>query len=276
MTPGLRVVRLTIYPVKGCRGRDVPRVEVGLDGLEGDRMYVVSAEGTRRLVTQLEAPRLALIAAESLPSGLALRCDGRYFQMDQPSSLIVDVERDGRRITGWDCGEAAAGWLSRQVGEDVRLVALQHRDGTRMASDRHTLLEGSPLTLASEASLAVVLGDAGSAFDARRLRVNLVVSGAAAFHEDDWEELLIGTARFRVESLRTLCGVVNVDPEQGTRGKTALRSLARTRPSDREATFGVNLRPLDPSGGLCVGDEVQVIMRNRPPPQSRDAACPST
>ncbi|HVJ21631.1 MAG TPA: MOSC domain-containing protein, partial [Polyangiaceae bacterium] len=68
----MRVSALTIYPVKACRGIDVPRARVVTRGFELDRRYmIVDAEGD--FVTQRDRHELALVSTSLTPDGFELR-----------------------------------------------------------------------------------------------------------------------------------------------------------------------------------------------------------
>lgn len=170
-------------------------------------------------------------------------------------------------------GDAADVWLTRLLDRPVRLVWLD--DPHRRAVDaRHgglrgdivSLADATPLLLAAEASLLrlnawVAETAAGRGEPApdplvmRRFRPNVVVDGDTPFAEDDWTEVRIGAADFRVASLCDRCVMTTIEPDTQVRGKEPLRTLAKHRRWDRKTWFGARLVPRT-TGEIRVGDPV--------------------
>ena len=107
-----------------------------------------------------------------------------------------------------------------------------------------------------------------------RFRPNLVVSGSAAFAEDDWERIRIGDAVFRSTKPCERCVITTVEQSRGEfDGKEPLRTLASYRmaknaiPERYESLgvpptavlFGQNLIAETPGASIHVGYEVEVV-----------------
>lgn len=142
--------------------------------------------------------------------------------------------------------------------------------------DRITFADCAPFLVISETSVNNVSGrlPAGEEMDRTKFRPNIVVSGAeAAFEEDFWTELVIGSkrVRFLLTGNCVRCQSLNVDYRTGQMGDgesgTVLKKLMKDRRVDRGARFspvfgrysfldrgfdGVEVR---------VGDIVEVVAR---------------
>lgn len=263
------------YPVKSCRGERVTEAAVEPWGLAGDRRWmIVDADGAP--VTAREYPQLILVTP---------RLGDRQITLSSPglSDLTVPVPSGAELVpvSVWEsdliaapAGEEAATWLSKVVGESVRLVYLD--DPTRRPTnpdysepgDRVSFADGYPLLLTSEASLDAVNGwiaEGGKADEGpipmRRFRPSVVVAGAPAWAEDGWRRLRIGSVTFRNAKGCDRCVMTTVDPDTAVKGHEPLFALARHRRWDNKIWFGVNLIPQAPARGAVIrpGDQVQVL-----------------
>ncbi|KAK5138934.1 hypothetical protein LTR04_004052 [Oleoguttula sp. CCFEE 6159] len=126
------------------------------------------------------------------------------------------------------------------------------------------------LNLASVRDVASKLGPTGPrTLDALRFRSNIYVTGPAAFAEDGWKRIRIGSATYHVACRTARCGLPNVDPATGIKDanepSTTLRAYrcvdegAGTEGPGRVACLGVQLVPAKELGAVKVGDEVEVL-----------------
>ncbi len=190
----LMVTDLYRYPVKSCRGEQLPAASVEPWGLAGDRRWMIVDPGGE-VVTARERPRLVLVTP-------VLSGDGTI-RLAEPAmpELTVPVPRGGELVpvTVWDskllatpAGDAADDWLSEVTGEPVRLVYLD--DPTRRRTnpaysrdgDRVSFADGYPLLLTAESSLGelnerIAAGPlaAEGPLPMRRFRPSVVVAGPA-------------------------------------------------------------------------------------------------
>jgi uncharacterized protein YcbX len=262
----IRVGSLHIYPVKSCRGLGVSSAVVEPWGLAGDRRWMVVDEDGR-FVSQRNAPRLALVRPHST--------DGDALHLTAPGlpPLAVRAPRDGEPIQArvWRdevavllAADEAHAWLSQHLGRDVRLVWLadpaQRQVDPEYARTGETvsLTDGFPVLLASVASLDHLNGWLDEALPMNRFRPNLVVSGSAAWAEDGWQRLRVGSVVFRVVKPCGRCVVTTTDQETLERGPEPLRTLATYRRIDGRLVFGQNLVP-ETTGTIHVGDPVEPL-----------------
>lgn len=235
--PPVQVVALWRYPVKSLQGERIGGVEVGPDGFAHDRAYGIVDQETGLVLTARRDPRLLHAAARltgdgvqiTLPDGSVARgdadlCDwlGRRVEL-----RAADPEAAGRYETLFDVEhEATAEWFEWEGPPGP------FHDSTR-----------TRVSILSEGSLG--------AWDARRFRANVVVSG-------DGEQALaghavrIGTVELDVTKPIDRCVMVTrAQPGGIERDLEVLRSINR----DRASFLGVGSLVRMP-GRIEVGDHL--------------------
>ena len=82
------VVALWRYPVKSLQGEPVTPIDVGIEGLQGDRRYAIFDRETGMGVTGRRSPNLLFASARLLPDGTAeiTLPNGRISQGDEDLS----------------------------------------------------------------------------------------------------------------------------------------------------------------------------------------------
>jgi hypothetical protein len=115
-----------------------------------------------------------------------------------------------------------------------------------------------PLLLISEKSLEDLNARLAVPVPMNRFRPNLVIDGAAAFEEDTWRSLQIGSVSFRVAKSCARCTVPTVNQDTGEQGKEPMRTLSTYRTQDSKVYFGQNLIH-EGRGILKVGDDAEAI-----------------
>lgn len=269
----MQLAHLWRYPMKSGAGEALESAVVGEEGLVQDRRFViVAARG--KFVTARTHPLLQRLSLREQGAGhwrLAHldrpECGEITFATD-PQAERLDIQVWADQFTALSVSDEADAWLSKQVGMAVRLVWLgeqstRYRD---VIDQRVSAADGFPLLLANEASLAALNAETPTADHGMdQFRPNLVISGADAWAEDQWQEVRIGDVCFRLVSSCTRCAMVNVDPATGLKrdDKEPLATLARVRRfDDGQVHFGYNLIALDLAHGnvtVHVGDDVEVI-----------------
>lgn len=171
------VQELWRYPVKSMRGERLDAVEVGLDGVRGDRL-VHAREASGRVVTSRFRPGLLGLSG-------TLGADG------EP---LVDGEP-------WDAPSTPAK-VRAVTSADVELVRFHGVDDGR----RHDVL---PLTVLTD-GMARAVG-----YDHRRFRPNLLIGGVAELEEATWPGayLEIGGLVIGVRNRRSRCVMTTFDPD---------------------------------------------------------------
>lgn len=253
---------LYIYPVKGLGGIAVNRSRVGPRGLEGDRRWMITRENGQFL-TQREVPELCRIATALEGDTLVLR---GARELSVPREL-----REGRplEVTVWSstvralAHEPAREWLRAELGGDFHLVYMP--DGSERfvnpsygrPGDVVSFADAYPVLVTTLASLDDLNARMAAPISMRRFRPNVVLAGTRAWEEDTWTGVASGEVRLRVVKPCDRCVVTTIDPDDGSRGKEPLATLATFRARDSKVYFGQNAIP-DTLGELAVGDVVTV------------------
>ena len=264
---------LRIHPVKSLRGVDVQRIALDRRGLSGDRqLALVDASG--RAVHQRWIPSMARIGVRLEPP--TLRFEAAGFDRRPLSDLKVDLEDravdaieisvHGKPVPALLYRRTDVGvWFRELLGVDLRLVRFdsERRRVTTITSDgafnEAGFDDGYPVSILSVASLEDLNQRlAGDAVSLRRFRPNLVVSGCAAFAEDEWRTISIAGVRFRHAKRTTRCKIVALDPESGVADPRPLQALRSYRRFDGDVAIGSYFLHSS-MAELCVGMEVEVL-----------------
>ncbi|MFT4167175.1 MAG: MOSC domain-containing protein [Microlunatus sp.] len=269
----LRLSRLRRYPVKSCRGEDLPACEVEPWGLLGDRRWMV-VDPSGRAVTAREENRLVLVDPVITGEGLRLRFPGiEDLAVVRPKrGPLAEVELWRDRIAASLADDSAHDWFSQVIGRPVRLVYLD--DPRRRPVDRRyaepsdvvSFADGFPLLVVTEESLEQLntwIATGPRAEDGplpiTRFRPSLVIRGAEPFAEDSWRRVRVGDVVFKIVKPCARCVLTTIDPDTAERTKEPLVSLARHRKIGSKLLFAVNAIPEPPYGVVRVGDPVDVL-----------------
>jgi uncharacterized protein YcbX len=263
----ITVSTLTYYPIKACRGFDVPASNIHRMGLEHDRrMMVVTADG--EFLTQREYPRLALITPTLKDEAVTLSAPGfeslQFVVQSTGTPMPVDIW-SSTGVDAIDQGDEAATWFSDWLGLSVRLVHIA--DGFKrkvnphyaVNLDDHTgFADGYPILIISEESLQDLNSRLDSALPMNRFRPNLVVKGCEPFAEDTWKRIRIGTVEMALVKPCPRCVVTTIDKDTLAKSKEPLKTLEKFRRHELGAIFGMNTIPLN-EGKIEVGMNVEIL-----------------
>jgi hypothetical protein len=246
------ITSLHIYPVKSCRGIDLARARVTATGLEWDRRWMIVDE-KNRFVTQATNPRLATVTTGIVDGALRLSADGHpVFEVDpQADGPVHRVQVWKDTCSGIDAGDDAAAWLSRTLGDRLRLVRIDERV-PRLANPKSVepeppplnFADAYPLLLLSRESLADLNRRLPSPVPMNRFRPNVVIEGVAAFAEDAMVAFRSGAVALHGVKHCTRCINTTTDQFDGTRdvGSEPLKTLKTYRYDKilRGVAFGQN------------------------------------
>jgi uncharacterized protein YcbX len=267
----MKIEGLNIHPLKSARAIPVDSATVRLDGLAGDRRFMI-VEPDGRFITQRELQALARIEATAVGESLHLEMEGRQ--------LFASFEPEDRLdVTVWDSPVNAAvadeavndvlsDWLDRPV-KLVHMDALAHRaEGEDWAGQPAPVgfADGFPVLVTTTGSLAdlnrtlVAKGQEPVGMD--RFRTNILVSCDDPWEEDFWEAIEINGVVFDFVKPCARCIMTTQDQMTGERiGGNPIQGLAEKRMSaDRRVPgvlFGWNAVPRA-EGEIRLGDTVRV------------------
>ena len=249
----MHITSLHSYPIKGCRGHSLDRLQLDRLGPVGDRRLMVIDAATGNFLSQREAPVLATIEPQLDGPMLSVMVHGQ-------ASLAVELDPHGpmREVTIWDDrviaadqGDPAAGWFSEVLGRACRLVhfgaaaeRLLDPQYTPRADAETAFTDGYPLLAVLQESLDDLNTRLAEPVPMARFRPNIVVAGAPAWSEDAWQALTIGDVTLDAVKPCARCVVPTTDQATGVRHPTRepLRTLATFRTvKGLGAIFGQNL-----------------------------------
>jgi len=269
---------LSLYPVKSCRGIDVPRAGVTRTGLAcgpiRDREWMV-VDPRGRFVTQREAPELALVRTVADGGRLEIVVPGHPPIAPAPDGIGREAEVWGAPVRGFDAGDACARALCAHLGREVRLVRFDDRlprpcnpDYVGATGATTLFSDGYPILVIGRASLddlnARLVAKGFPALPMNRFRPNLVLDGLDAYDEDHADTITLGTVTLMLVKPCTRCEITTTDQSTAQRNLEPLRTLATYRRDDRLAgvTFGMNAIVVAGAGAtLGVGDDADVAFR---------------
>jgi len=263
----IQVASIHFYPIKACRGFEIPSILVQRMGLENDRrMMVVTPEG--EFLTQREFPRLALVTP-ALKDGMLMLSAPDFDSIQlvirtTGPALPVRIWRS-TGISAIDQGEEAATWFSDWLRSPVRLVHIQTGYKRRLdptyaiSPDDHTgFADGYPVLIVSEESLNDLNGRLAIPLPMDRFRPNLVVKGCDPFAEDTWKQIRIGDLQMAVVKPCPRCVVTTIDKRTLRQDKEPLKTLSTFRKQAGGVMFGQNAIPLN-EAKITVGMDVQIV-----------------
>jgi hypothetical protein len=242
--PARTVVSLWRYPVKSLQGERVSRIDVGTEGLLGDRRFAIFDRETGMGVTGRRSPELLFAAAHLLPDGSA--------QITLPDGRISEGDDD------------LSEWLKRPV--TLRRAdepgPRRYESPADFENEKETswnAFDGSPgafhdLVVASVSLVATAtIGD----WDPRRFRANVLLDMGPAETEVALvgHEVQIGGVRLSVRRRLGRC-VMTTRPQPGgiDRDLDVLRTINR----ERDGCLAVG-SVVAQTGLLAVGETVTLV-----------------
>lgn len=227
-----RVVGLWRYPVKSMAAEALEGVDVGWQGLAGDRRWAFIREGMVRSgfpwLTIRENPRMWAYQPRLADPN---RPDACVTLVRTPSGAELDVVDPA---------------LADELGH-----------GARVLRQDRGIFDTAPLSLITTGTVEALGAMAGAPLDPLRFRPNLLVeaAGGEPFTEDAWvgAVLTVGGLRMRVDKRDERCVMITVDPATTERNPAVLRAVARQR-QGCAGVYGTTVRP----GRVSLGDTVVI------------------
>lgn len=258
-----RIRSLHVHPVKSCRAIDVTSVRATERGLDGDREFAF-VDDAGRVLTQRQHPCMATVDVGWDGRTLTLAASGHGSVAVDASELAPDPIRATVHGVAIDSGTIrdprASTWMTALLGTPATLVRRGPR-ATRVTDDGErptTLVDGSPISVLSVASMDALNARLDAPLPIDRFRANVIVDGVDAFFEDRAEVLTLGALHLdRLASIQR-CVMIQTDQHTGERGIEPTRTLREIRSVAGRVYFGryFVVRGADSAGVLSVGDRV--------------------
>ena len=261
----IKLSEIAIYPIKSTAQLSLPEAQMGPFGFDMDRRWMLIDE-TGTMLTQRKHPRMCLINAQPEGNQLLVGAAGMpplSVARQNTSNLIKATVWDDT-CNAYDCGKEAADWFSAFLNTPVRLVEFPENEVRQVdleyanKGDITAFSDGFPYLLISQASLDDLNQRLQTAVEMKRFRPNLVVQGNAAFEEDNWKKIRIGSVIFRLVKPCSRCSIPSIDPQTAERSAEVVRTLAEYRMQDNKILFGQNLIA-ESTGQLQLGMEIEVL-----------------
>lgn len=274
----MNLSEINVYPIKSLGGISLESSTVENRGLRYDRRWML-VDDSNKFLTQREFPKMATVGVKILEDCLGVSADGKSlevpFEVKTEETKVVKIWSSRCRAKIY--GKAVNDWFSN-VLQTVCKLALMPETTARKVSyfyavhkdDAVSFADGYPILIANEESLSDLNSRLKSPVPMNRFRPNLVVSGADAFAEDGWKQIVIGNATFHVVKPCGRCVITTIDQTNGEKqGVEPLKTLASYRIPKRSVKkkilFGQNLIAENVGGIISVGDKVEVVeSKNRP------------
>lgn len=265
------ITQLNIYPVKSLAGIAMQEAKTTERGFEHDRRWML-IDANNQFLTQRKFGAMALLETEIADNHLLIR----HKLNTAYGTLQVPLQTDGYaqvKAQIWDdvcrvllCSKEADFWLSEVLESPIRLAYIPDDSPRQVEPERVkmpmnvSLSDGYPYLLIGEKSLEDLNQRLEYEVPMERFRPNLVFSGAAAYQEDSWKDMLIGGISFRGVKPCGRCILTTTDQQTGLRhsGGEPLKTLASYRSQGNKVLFGMNLIVLG-DGIVRVGDELLPI-----------------
>ncbi|WP_052402978.1 MOSC domain-containing protein [Muricoccus aerilatus] len=203
------VAALIRFPTKSMAGECRTELELRWPGIHGDRQYSFCRAADRSRFPWLSARDLSrLVLYRPL-----------YHRPDDPRHSPVEVTTPSGERLALD-SLILAEMLSNEAQAAVGLM--QVGSG---------IFDAMPVSLASTASLAAVDEAHGTALDARRFRLNIVVESSQ--RDNDWCSAILSFgevddgARVLVNNAIPRCALITIDPDTAERDATVMRTVAQ-------------------------------------------------
>lgn len=265
------ISEIIIYPIKSLRGVSVHSAELTDRGFKHDRRWML-INSQNHFLTQRELPEMALIEVKILTDGLQVKSpineDLLVIPFRKSDILSVEDPETSSTIQAWVfddrvpvelCDQDAHDWFTKVLGERCRLVYMPDTSRRELSAkysstaEINSLSDSMPVLLTSQSSLDLLNEKLTLTIEMNRFRPNLIISGGAAFEEDNYKQVNIGELSFKVAKPCSRCTITTIDQLTAIGSKEPLKTLAKFRSFDHKVLFGIYLK-VGSEGSIEVGD----------------------
>lgn len=268
----MKVTGLNIHPLKSGRAIAQNSVSIKLDGLAGDRRFMlVDPDG--KFITQRELQLLAQVEATHVAGGVHLKMGTRAVSVSFDPARRLDVRVWDSEVNAAVSEERTDATLSGWFGRPVRLVHMD--DQARRAVGEEWagkaapvgFADGFPVLISTTSSLAdlnvTLISKGQEPVGMDRFRTNILIDNDDPWEEDFWESVEIGGIIFDLVKPCARCIMTTQDQVTGERiGGNPIQGLAEKRMSaDRGVPgvlFGWNAVPRS-EGTINLGDGMRIV-----------------
>ena len=267
MTAEIQTQNLYIYPIKSCGGIKITFARLTGRGFQYDRCWALIDENDI-VIDQIKYPLLASVKLQLASHALIAQTSNMEplhipFQLAQPANVVIKGYRN--QFAAHRVGASADAWFSQVIHAPCRLVYMP--DTSRrivnpayaINDDVVSFASAYPYHLMNLDSVAYVNTLFTNPVPIEHFRPNIVISGAPAFAEDQWQIIQINGILFHLVKPCDRCAITTVDQKNGKiTGTEPLRTLAKFRTVDKKVLFGQYLLATQ-DGIVQSGDCVQIV-----------------
>ena len=248
-----KVTSIATYPIKGFAGITHDRMTVEKGGLlPGDRQFAISSgtEQSTQVSTQtwLKKAHFLQTMKHAELAAFDVSFNAQTLHLILHDQLSQNIIFDGYLNDAHDSAMLCE-MVAKHVGHEAMPRLFHLQDGAGMTDTKTPYV-----AFGNQASLTDFAEKAGIDDDARRYRLNVMLSGGGAFAENELigKQVRIGTAEFEFIEPVGRCDAIEVDPKTAQRQKGLVRQLAQ---SYGAADMGV-FATVTKSGDFGTGDRL--------------------
>ena len=228
----IQVCELYTFPVKSLAGIKLTHTKLSKFGLQFDRRWmIVDVKG--KFISQREIPQMVTIKT-------AIENEQLILSHENSNICIPSITSTNKKIvvTVWQdtcnaihvCRKVDQ-WLSKILKVQCQLVympdnAQRQIDINYAAVNQYvSFADAFPILIISQASLDDLNSRLETPVNISRFRANIIVSGTAAFAEDDWHDISINGIEFKAVKKCSRCIMPSINQQTGIKDKTTMLAV---------------------------------------------------
>ena len=260
-----KLSQINIYPIKSLRGIELEQAFVEERGLKYDRRWML-VDLTNEFITQRNFPQMTLIDIKLLDQKLIL--SHRNKSLDKLEISTNEFPQKSIEVKIWsdvcsalEYNNEINNWFSRAIDFNCKLVYMTDQSERKTTTKYYTqsknvsFADAFPFLIIGEESLKYLNNKLDIPITMESFRTNLVFSGGEPHDEDNWKNIWIGNLEFVNVKPCSRCVITTVNPDNGTKSREPLRTLATYRTFNNKVMFGQNLIGLS-TGKIKIGDKI--------------------
>ncbi|XP_055912772.1 molybdenum cofactor sulfurase 3 [Eupeodes corollae] len=275
------LTKICIYPVKSCGSFEIHGSwEITERGFLYDRNWMI-VDGNGMAVTQKTHIRMCLIrpridieagvlelafpgmASISVPLDHSTEGIAKSVQTSVCQSKVCDD-----MVEGLDCGDEAAKWISDCLEcPGMRMVRQNAGRKTKNGEAKElNLVNQGQFLLLNKTSVQWLASKVESEQEdlditVDRFRANLIIETKTPLEENHFEEITIGSVRFKVDGFCKRCQMVCIDQHSGQKTIEPLRTIAKEFKG--KIQFGIYVSLIDFKENVFIScrDDIQIKLK---------------
>lgn len=265
----LKLSQLFVHPVKSMRGLQLSHAQVTESGLAFDRIFMLTnTDGT--FITARQYPQLVCFTPALINNGIVITAPDARSQTVLFSDFSVNqqpTEVWGNYFNAHLAPDSINQWLSAYLNHQVQLRWVGPQLSRRVKhypENPLSFADGYPFLLINDASFDDLKQRCTADIRLEQFRPNLVINGAAAFDEDQWQLVRIGEVVFELVKPCSRCVLTTVNIDNGRKHPLAepLNTLQQYRTGQNGAIdFGYHLIARN-TGVVRIGDSLEVLTKH--------------